>query len=555
MGIINSGFYTIHTFLQNHIYHIPEYQRGYSWKKEQLEDFWMDLIQLYNDEEIKNHFLGQVVVHNEENSDFYYIIDGQQRTSTSIILLDSIRKKLDNLTDEDANIDADDITSKYIGRLTQKRKDQRLILGETDKRIFESLIQVRNNKLQQINTKKLANSEKLIYEASNFFDEKLDDFLNNASSENDKYIKLKKLYKLFLENFKIMYVETDDINEAFIIFETLNARGKELATADLLKNHLFRTANSQIETVRENWGLLIDNLDTIDPTKYIRHFWNSYRSFAREKDLYKQLRKHINTPHSSEEFLNKLVHTSLLYKSIVDPLNNTFFEDNELNDRIKEIKNLSATSFIPIILAMYNKKFSEHSINSVLKQIETLIVRNIIVAGRVANKFETLFAKIANSISDNKFKTVGEINNEIKQLIIEDDKFENEFSNFTTKKSSVIRYLLRKINNYDNNETRIISDNNLIHIEHVMPKNINEWNVSKEDHQKYLNRLGNLTLLGQEYNKNASNKNFEMKKEIYSQSTIQMTKSLENLKSWDFEKIANRQKQFAKTALNIWKTQ
>lgn len=48
-----------------------------------------------------------------------------------------------------------------------------------------------------------------------------------------------------------MFVETDDFNEAFIIFETLNARGKDLETADLLKNHLFKIANKKVGEVKK----------------------------------------------------------------------------------------------------------------------------------------------------------------------------------------------------------------------------------------------------------------------------------------------------------------
>ncbi|SFK67344.1 Protein of unknown function DUF262 [Marinilactibacillus piezotolerans] len=128
---------------------MPEYQRGYSWTDDQLEDMWIDLIQLAEDQDLSSHFLGQVVVHYENTENRWYIIDGQQRTSTSIILLDAFRMLLDYLheknNNEDAKIDADDITTKYIGRVTQKRQDQRLILGDLDKKIFKETIQVRGN--------------------------------------------------------------------------------------------------------------------------------------------------------------------------------------------------------------------------------------------------------------------------------------------------------------------------------------------------------------------------------------------------------------------------
>ena len=91
-----------------------------------------------------------------------------------------------------------------------------------------------------------------------------------------------------------MYVETDDINEAFIIFETLNARGKDLETSDLLKNHLFRVANKNIEKIKRTWLETVDNLENIDITKFLRHYWNSRFSFTREKELYKKIQLFVD---------------------------------------------------------------------------------------------------------------------------------------------------------------------------------------------------------------------------------------------------------------------
>ena len=99
-----------------------------------------------------------------------------------------------------------------------------------------------------------------------------------------------------------MYVETDDINEAFIIFETLNDRGKALETADLLKNHVLRRAGDRIDIVKGHWENILDILDNIDTTKFIRHYWNATSKFTRERDLYKKIRDKISNAKESEEF-------------------------------------------------------------------------------------------------------------------------------------------------------------------------------------------------------------------------------------------------------------
>ena len=80
MGIINSNLTKLGSFLGNEKLYIPEYQRGYSWEETQLDDFWQDLKQIYEENTHDEHFLGQVIIQNKEDGK-RYIIDGQQRIS------------------------------------------------------------------------------------------------------------------------------------------------------------------------------------------------------------------------------------------------------------------------------------------------------------------------------------------------------------------------------------------------------------------------------------------------------------------------------------------
>lgn len=86
-----------------------------------------------------------------------------------------------------------------------------------------------------------------------------------------------------------------------------------------------------------------------------------------------------------------------------------------------------------------------------------------------------------------------------------------------------------------------------------MPENIEKWNISKEDHEAYLWRLGNLTLLAAKINRTISNKPFSEKKEMYKKSDIHITKSLGDYEDWGIEQIQQRQEELAQAALTIWK--
>ena len=349
-----------------------------------------------------------------------------------------------------------------------------------------------------------------------------------------------------------MYVETDDINEAFIIFETLNARGKDLETADLLKNNLFRVSGKSIEQVKNDWQVMIDNLDRIDATKYIRHYWNSREEFVREKDLYKRIREKVKTPKKCEELIENLLELSEVYRALINANDETYFVNSELNSTLSNLKTIKASSFYPIILSMKNMKFSEEEIGRVVKSIESLVVRNCVIAGKVANKYEVLFAKIAHGIYEKEYTEIEEITDIIKDNTINDEEFLSAFNVFNSKSKPVIRFILKIINNFIDKEKEIINDNKKVHIEHIMPIEKGKWKISDELHQAYLWRLGNLTLLGKEYNRINSNKEFDDKKEMYNKSSILISKDITKYSKWNIDEIKDRQEKLAIIALKIW---
>jgi len=147
MGIINSNLTKLGSFLGNEKLYIPEYQRGYSWEETQLDDFWLDLEQIYEENTHDEHFLGQVVIHKNKEDGKRYIIDGQQRISTTIIFLDILRTKFKEIADStnnnDANDDSEDINAKYIGRISESKREQYLSMGGVDKEFFFEYVQKR----------------------------------------------------------------------------------------------------------------------------------------------------------------------------------------------------------------------------------------------------------------------------------------------------------------------------------------------------------------------------------------------------------------------------
>ena len=534
---------------------IPTYQREYSWEKDELDDFWEDLKTAVEDTDETNHFFGQVVVHDDEEHKKKFIIDGQQRTITSIILLRVLQMAFDEVYQSDNNIveasyNRTDIEIKYIGR----KGALHLVLGDSDKEYFQDNIQ-----LGVPNSGNEAKpSHRRIKAAFDFFRDCVINLTSDISSNIQIFELLNNYYECFINRFVILYLEATKLDESFIIFETLNARGRDLETADLLKNYLFSKSGSNIEQTQQQWNSMISALDNADPTKYIRYFWNSRSQFTREKQLYKKISKEITTPKEAREFMDNLEKCSEYYQNIINPKSGNIFSDKVLISSLRALEILKAKSFYPVLLAMIqNNTFDETDYAKVASVIESYVFRNFTICGNVANKAEVFFAKLAKDIYGEIYSSSDEICEQIGAEMVSDKEFKDSFEIWIGKNSAkeTIRYIFRKIHKYLDTVNEINIDNTEVHIEHIMPQDTKQWEIPEQEHTDYLWRLGNLTLLSSKLNKTISNKPFNEKKDEYKKSYIMTTNMLMEYHSWGAKEIEQRQQRLASYAVDIWSKQ
>ena len=318
MAIKNFGVKDMHTFLLEKKYEVPTYQREFAWTEDELEDFWIDLRNTVDDNR-QIHFLGQVVIHQENDSSPCFLIDGQQRATTSIIFLAVIR---DIMSCYGANQYAEpvymDIKSLYIGRFSPLKNELRLKLGDSNNAFFREHIQTKFEY-----TKDCTPSQKRILFAYTYFKERFDE-LTKGMDDEQRILQINLYYETFLHKFTVMSITTDEINEAFVIFETLNARGKDLEASDLLKNYVMMQAKNQVDAVQEKWTHMVDTLvKRDDATKFIRYYWNSCHGFMQERALYKTIAMSIDT-RNCLQFVDSLDKAAELYNAMTAPLDNTF---------------------------------------------------------------------------------------------------------------------------------------------------------------------------------------------------------------------------------------
>lgn len=531
-------------------FEVPPFQRDYSWDKEEWEDLWLDLIGL--DEE-GDHYMGYVVLQETKESKKFLIIDGQQRITTISILIIAAVRLLQERGDKER---AELIRNTYLSY-----KEPSSLIYKTKLKLNRNNDYVYASQLLQLqipqHTAGLKPSEKRLISAYKYFHHELNKFFpNNSNEEITRFISKKVDEKLFFTSITV----GDDIN-AYKVFETLNARGVKLSTADLLKNYLFSKvfshAEGEVELLEKKWYRINDFLGKIDVTNFIRHFWNS-RNYPTERKttLFKTIKKKIDTYERSIELINSLDEVVSIYSSFTNPDSEIWVGDQ--SKYINEINILDVSQCFPLLL-ISKQKFSDSEFSKLLRDIVSITFRYNTIGGQNPNELERVYGKASVAVFNNEITTSKELFLKfLKEVYLDDNSFKNDFKNKqinTNKYNQLVKYILSKLETqYGGTELSLNSKN--LTIEHILPENPNdEWvnQFLNVDVQDYIFRLGNLTLLESSKNKEADRKNFEEKSNIYLASNFHITKEHINYSIWNVSSISSRQTDMANKAATIWK--
>ena len=222
------------------IYQVPLFQRDYSWTEENWEDLWQDILALEESPE-SSHYMGALVLQNSATSDKQFtIIDGQQQLVTlsiiAIAVIEKIRQLVEQEQDPSDNKERQEIlNSTYLSYRDPRslRYSSKLRLNENNNDFYQgNLINLR----KPLNIRAIAKSNQLFWKAYQYFLNQIDKIQQNLNNGE-------KLANFLIETIaqRLLFIQINVEHElnAYTVFETLNARGIELSSTDLLKNYLF----------------------------------------------------------------------------------------------------------------------------------------------------------------------------------------------------------------------------------------------------------------------------------------------------------------------------
>lgn len=259
---------------QNENFVIPEYQRGYSWDIPRCDKLWQDIEDYIESGPEDPYFFG-TIISDCSNSNEFRLIDGQQRTTTFLLLLKAmllhLQEVLHNFThDDDSRALERGLTNNLqkIIELLYKADDEKVVKIEENwdaARGTEILLNKSINEQYKEELSKILDAKDFFEAEANVYkiprrqkDNKYTNFFRNFKFFYEKLralneTKLNSFTKTFLNKCQIIEIRSWQIEQAITMFNSLNSTGMPLSDADIISAQLYSNAGDSRLTFNEQW--------------------------------------------------------------------------------------------------------------------------------------------------------------------------------------------------------------------------------------------------------------------------------------------------------------
>lgn len=546
-------------FRRNYRYEVPDYQRQYSWEEEQWDALWKDLTALEGDD---THFLGSLVVIERSGGlndpNVLEVVDGQQRLTTLSILLMVIRERYLSAGKEES---AENIDDMYLWESQVDRDDfQKLTLSRFDNDIYESLLERRWDEAE----------DGLLQEAFEFYTDKLDDL----DIEGVDFLR-----KRLLRSMTLVTIECDGEQSAFRLFETLNDRGMELSSVDLMKNYLFSLAAQRddvdYDEVKTQWQRIVDAVVPAlrKPSMFFRHYLMStpepdLNDSVSNYKLYDVFQTFLDerVPESSltiEEFIRDIARQSRRYVDLVNCEIDSYDESGNgaINTKLEHLEMLKSGQARTLMLRIFREFESPNRAIEALQVLEKFLVRWKVANYATGSELDRLYADVCSTAFDSD-DPVESIRVRLLEKAPSDPEVRAGIENKRMKLNDQTRYMLYALEEkrFDGVSADEFPEADL---EHVAPRaafsaeKYNAWPAELDTTEAIFEErrdvLGNLTLLETDKNVEAGANPFDAKKAVYETSRFAMTRAIAaEYDSWTMDDIDDRTTKMARLATDLW---
>lgn len=461
-------------------YIIPRFQRPYSWEASNLDDFWRDVVY---DNEI-GYFIGPMVAWSEVNSPIRRVVDGQQRLTTIAIMFAVVRDKMMELLHKDL---ADGL-HRYLEKPNRNNEKQFTLQTEEPSPFLSQAI-FKNPPDRTVMP--ASEEEEALSKALDAIARRVKEETARRQDPMEWLLALRdKLLGL-----RVIWIDHGNEDDSYVIFETLNSRGKDLEVVDLLKNHLLNrlrgTGNPAADASRGKWNTMRNELESsetrsrIDPNRFILHWWLSQDEYVAERKLFPAIKKKIKSKPAARTRLDGLVRDAPLYRTVVEPASRSWpIEEEEARRGLQALATFGITQPFPLLLSLLRArsetpKLSAAQFNKTLRVVERFHFQHTVVSQlRSSGGVSEMYAKAARELyaagpdPQARADVLDEIRGKLIDRVPDRDLFVVSFkdrfffTNKYTRESKLVRYVLENFLRDASPSTGLRG----LTIEHIMPQ-------------------------------------------------------------------------------------
>jgi len=411
------------------------------------------------------------------------------------------------------------------------------------------------------NYDKLKNDKKKLSEDRKKIEEKKEDKISKLKPKivSKKLHYLKTLEKSTSEPFTFLQFK-EEYDDAHLLFETLNNRGRSLSQNDLIKNQIikFSSKGKDFESdwmkIKKNVGSYLDS--------FLADYCTMLYGYTTPKKIYKKFKKeHLKDSTKIESLLKDLIKNSKTYKQILSP-NKKDWNNPKIVDKLNDLNSLSSIVFRPLFLYVKTKGMDTKYIAELSEYcLKTFVNFKTIGNGRF-EELKTLNDDVIKILKKGPLIITPELKNKFKNIF--DEKRFEKLETFSTKRNETIKIILKRI--YF--PTKIMNSDDL-ELEHIVPQTVYDnfdKNDISEDIQKWIDYvktnskfekdhvyfLGNTALVTDDENKKLGTKSFKDKIKILSNSDWKYTKIIAKSPKWGITEIKSRQSKLSTEIKKVW---
>ncbi|MEV7638210.1 DUF4357 domain-containing protein [Pseudarthrobacter enclensis] len=538
---------------------IPDYQRPYSWTRDQAGQLLDDLLTALGERNASSetgdpYFLGSLVLVKKKGRPAAEVIDGQQRLTT-LTLLFAVLAHLAESSDE---------KSSYMKRIQQPgdvvagtTAEARLKLRARDREFFTKFVQSPDGigllvSLPDHQVPDGSVQRRLRDNASLFVE-----ILKTKSSAE----RLRMGSLLVNETFLVV-VSTSTEDSAHRVFSVMNSRGLQLSPADIFKARVIGSIDESMRTeYSTKWEDAEEELGKEPFADLFLHLRTIFVQERAKQSLLKEFQEVLNSQFAGEA--GKFVDDVLVpYASAFEQVREASFSGSmhapRINQKIRQLNRLANNDWVaPALWAICDPQMDESSLLSFLTLLERLAASMLLqryYATPRASRYVELLKQLAagRGMQSPALKLSGD----------ELAKCRTELDGEIYRNSAQAKYVLLRLDEDLADASGVSYEHRVVSIEHVLPQTPREgsqWNenFTEHAHGQWLHRLGNLVLLSRSKNSQAQNYDFTEKKSKYFQSTrgtsnFALTSQVLNSVSWTPEVVERRHIDLLNRLVGIW---